>query len=76
MKHSKNLGKCPKRRSIRSVVPFEFNHQVTKTLDVARNINHWLCKAKTLRPASYGHWLKEKDLSPGRFEYCIVGVGQ
>ena len=56
-------------------VRFEFSHPTATTVCVAGTFNDWQASAKPLHPLGDGHWLKETNLPPGTYEYCLVVDG-
>lgn len=76
MKHNKNHGNAPIAGPKLVPVRFEFNHPTATSVCVAGSFNHWKPEAKTLHSAGIGHWIKDTELVPGTYEYCLVVDGQ
>jgi len=57
-------------------VQFEFTHPTAASVCIAGTFNHWQPEAKPMHRSGAGHWLKETDLEPGTYEYCLVVDGQ
>ena len=57
-------------------VHFEFTHPTARAVCIAGTFNDWQPEAKPMHPTGDGHWLKESDLPPGTYEYCLVVDGQ
>jgi len=76
MKHSKYHDNARGAGPPLVPVHFEFTHPTARTVCIAGTFNDWQAEAKPMHPLGGGRWLKETDLAPGRYEYCLVVDGK
>lgn len=76
MKHNHNHDNAPDRGPQLVPVRFEFTHPTARTVCLAGSFNHWQPEAKSLHSSGGGHWWKDTQLVPGRYEYCLVVDGE
>jgi len=78
MKHNHNHDNAPSAESQLNLQPvrFEFTHPTATSVCVAGSFNNWQPEAKPMHAIRKGSWLKETNLAPGTYEYCLVVDGQ
>ncbi len=76
MKHNRNHDNALGTPVQLVPVRFEYSHPTVTTVCVAGTFNQWQPATKSMHPAGKGHWLKETNLAPGTYEYCLVVDGQ
>ncbi len=57
-------------------VRFEFNDPKALAVSVAGSFNDWHPTTRSMFSTGNGHWLKEADLPPGVYEYCLIVDGK
>lgn len=77
MKHNNHHHRSA-RSSEPALVPirFEFTHPNATTVCIAGSFNDWNPTAKPMHSSGKEKWLKETDLKPGIYEYCLVVDGR
>lgn len=76
MKHTRNHDNAPNVGLDLVPVRFEFKHSTASTVCVAGSFNEWHPENKSLHPIGSGHWLRETNLPPGTYQYCLVVDGE
>jgi len=78
MKHNHNHDNAPSPVTQPALQPVrsEFTHPTAITVCVAGTFNNWQPQAKPMQSTKKGSWLKETNLAPGTYEYCLVVDGQ
>ena len=56
-------------------VHFEFTHPTAHQVGIAGTFNDWHPEAKPMHFLGHGRWVKETELAPGTYEYCLVVDG-
>jgi 1,4-alpha-glucan branching enzyme len=57
-------------------VRFEFIHPTAGQVAIAGSFNEWQPETRPLRNSGAGRWWNEIELTPGRYEYCLVVDGK
>lgn len=76
MKHNKRHDNAPSTGPELVPVHFEFTHPTARTVCIAGTFDHWRPDAKPMHSQGGGRWLKETELVPGTYEYCLVVDGK
>ena len=78
MKHNHNHDNAPSAGLQLGLQPvrFEFTHPTATTVCIAGTFNNWQPEAKPMHPFGNGCWMKETNLAPGTYEYCLVVDGK
>ena len=77
MKHNHNHNNAPNPdQSALQPVHFEFTHSSAATVCIAGSFNNWKPEAKPMHPLGRGRWIKDTNLAPGIYEYCMVVDGE
>ena len=78
MKHNHNHDNAPSKEAQLNLqlVRFEFTHPTASTVCIAGTFNNWQPQAKPMQTTKKGSWIKETNLAPGTYEYCLVVDGQ
>lgn len=75
MKHSKHHN-VKKHDLHLEPIHFEFTDSTARRVCIAGTFNDWQPDAKPMHPMGNGRWLKETELPPGTYEYCLVVDGK
>ena len=76
MKHNKNHDNAPDAKPNTVPVHFEFSHPTAVAVFIAGTFNDWHPTAKPMHSCGAGNWIKESNLAPGTYEYCLIVDGQ
>jgi 1,4-alpha-glucan branching enzyme len=77
MKHNHNHDNEPSDdQSMLQPVHFEFTHSNAASVCIAGSFNDWQPEAKPMHPLGSGRWIKDTNLAPGTYEYCLVVDGK
>lgn len=75
MKHQRHPGKVRNLGPEPIRVRFEFTDPTALAVSVAGTFNNWNLTTQSMFSTGNGLWLKETDLPPGVYEYCLVVDG-
>lgn len=76
MKHKPRRGPTHPTATEPVRVRFEFTDPKALAVSVAGTFNDWNPTTRSMFSTGNGLWLKETDLAPGVYEYCLVVDGQ
>lgn len=76
MKQKQNHAPVTEQQLSLQPVRFEFTHPTASTVCIAGTFNNWQPQAKPMQSTKKGSWIKETNLAPGTYEYCLVVDGQ